>query len=299
LNHLNIIKRLEVIKNLISLEEEEEICLHIIKLKTLQLNDDVKIIISYLENKAFSKAIPKIEKFISNHRNLAIFVDPEIEALRFEAKTLEFQLQQLSDEKAELEKLIREFEVRHNKELGLIILKILQYRKEQHKETPQEEETKNDYESFYSDFEAIKAEKIEIITENELKELKEKYRKASKLCHPDVVEELYKEEASKIFIELNTAYEQNNLQRVTEILESLQQGKIFTSKADTTNEKLSLQIELERLRNRLDELTKVLFTIKNSEVFEKIVNIKDWDEYFSITKKQLKEQLNQIERERK
>ena len=91
----------------------------------------------------------------------------------------------------------------------------------------------------------------------------------------------------------------NNLQRVSEILEQLQQGKTFTSKADTANEKISLQIELERLRNRLNELTKEISAIKTSEIFDKITNIKNWDEYFTQTKQQLQEQLSQLEDGRK
>ncbi len=299
MEQLKIIKRLELIKNLISLEEEVEVASHVVKLQTLLLNDDVKNIVSHLQNKAFSKAILAIEIFINKHQQIAFYIDPEIEALRFEAKTLEAQLQQLSDEKAELEKLIHEFDVRHSRELGELILKILQYRKAQYKDTPQEEETKKDYEDFYTDYEATKDEKIATITEDEQKELKEKYRKASKLCHPDVVAEEQKEEAHKIFTDLNAAYEQNNLQRVSEILEQLQQGKTFTSKADTANEKISLQIELERLRNRLNELTKEISAIKTSEIFDKITNIKNWDEYFTQTKQQLQEQLSQLEDGRK
>lgn len=299
MEQLKIIKRLELIKNLISLEEEEEIALHVVKLQALLLNDDVKIIVAHLENKAFGKAILEIEKFINNQQQVTFYIDPEIEALRFEAKTLEAQLQQLSDERAELEKLIHEFDVRHSRELGELILKILQYRQAQYKNTPQEEETKKDYEDFYTNYEATKDEKIATITEDEQKELKEKYRKASKLCHPDVVAEEQKEEAHKIFTELNAAYEQNDLKRVSEILERLQQGKTFTSKADTANEKISLQIELERLRNRLNELIKEIAIIKTSEPFEKITNIKNWDEYFAETKQQLQEQLSQLEDGRK
>ena len=125
--------------------------------------------------------------------------------------------------------------------------------------------------------------------------LKEKYRKASKLCHPDVVDEDQKEAAHKIFMELNSAYEKNDLKRVTEILESLQQGKAFTSKADTANEKLTLQAELERLHKRLQQLNEAITAIKTSDTYEKIINIKDWDEYFAQTKQQLQEQLKSIE----
>ena len=226
-----IIKRLELIKNLISLEEEEEIASQVLKLQALELNDDVKNIIVYLQNKAFGKALTAIENFINQHRQVANYIDPEIEALCFEAKALEAQLQQLSDEKAELEKLIHEFGVRHNQELGELILKILKFRKEQYKDTPQEKETNKDYEDFHSNYEATKDEQILVLTDDEKKVLKEKYRRASKLCHPDIVTEEQKEEAHKIFTELNTAYEQNDLKRVSEILDNLQQGKTFKSKS--------------------------------------------------------------------
>jgi len=299
LEQQKIIKRLELIKNLISLEEEDEIASQVLKLQTLPINDAIKNIMAHLQKKAFGKAILAIEIFINQHQQISFYIDPEIEAIRFEAKTLETKIQQLSDEKAELEKIIHEFGVRHNKELGELLLKILQYRKEQHKDTPLGEEAEKDYEDFYTNYESTKDQQIAPLTADEQRELKEKYRKASKLCHPDVIDEEQNEEAHKIFTELNTAYERNDLQRVSEILEQLQQGKTFTSKSDITNEKVSLQVELERLRNLLNELTKEIAVIKTSETFEKITNIKDWDDYFTNTKQQLQEQLSQLEDGRK
>lgn len=296
---LKIIKRLELIKNLISLEEEDEIASQVRKLQTLPLNEDLKIILTHLQNKAFSKAIPAIELFVNQHQQIEFYIDPEIEAIRFEAKSLEAQIQKLSDEKAELEKLIHEFAVRHNHELGELIIKILRYRKEEYKGTPQEEETKRDYEDFYANYEETKDEQITILNEEEQKEIKEKYRKASKLCHPDVVMEEQKEVAHKIFTELNAAYERNDLHRVSEISENLQLGKAFISRSDTANEKAILQAELERLRIRLNELTKEIAIIKASDTFENIVDIKDWDEYFTQTKEQLQEQLSELEDGRK
>ena len=287
-----IIKRLELIKNLISLEEENEISEQVDKLQKLVIDDTVKSIIKHLQKKSYGIAVKEIEIFINKNNQVAIYVDPEIEALRFEAKALEFEIQQRSDEKVELDKLVYEFSVRHNKELGELIIKILKYRKEKSKGTKQQAEAEKDYENFYSNFEAIKKEKIADLTKEELKELKDKYRKASKLCHPDVVEESQKETAHKIFTELNAAYARNDLKRVSEILESLQQGKIFTSKADTANEKLTLQVEIERLRMRLHDLNEEINKIKTSETYEQILNITDWDEYFAKTKLQLQEQLN-------
>ena len=289
-----IVKRLGLIKTLISLEETDDIAEQVNKLQTLSGNNAIKEIVVLLQQMAYGKAVVAIEEYLNSHNQLSFYIDPEIEALRFEAKALEKQLQDLSDEKAELDKLIHEFSVRHNKELGELILKILQFRKEQSKGSAQEEETVKDYEEFNANYESTKKENIAELNEDEQKELKDKYRKASKLCHPDVVEEDQKDAAHKIFMELKEAYEKNDLQRVSEILKGLQKGTAFTSKADTANEKVSLIAELERLRQKLHELNKAIETIKESDAFKTINSISDWDEYFAKTKENLKEQLNKI-----
>ena len=293
-NLSKIIKRLELIKNLIALEEDKEITPHIKKLQEQITTPEIENILTLLQEKQYGNAVAAIDKFINANNQLTFYIDPEIEALRFEAKELERKIQELSNEKVELDKQIHEFSVRHNQELGDLILKILQHRKQQYKDTPQQEETEKDYEEFYNDYQTTKDEKLSTLTESEQKKIKKKYRKASKLCHPDVVDEEQKEMAHKIFMELNEAYEKNDLKRVEEILETLQQGKAFTSKADTSNEKLALQMEIERLRQRLQELNATLNTIKTSDTFETITNIKDFDEYFAKIKQKLQEQLNEF-----
>lgn len=292
---LKIIKRLELLKNLISLEEEEDMAYHISKLQPTEFQEEVNNIINLIKKKEFVHAIVAINKFINQQKQLEFYIDPEIEAIRFEAKKIEVKIQKLNDEKAELEKLIHEFSVRHNQELGELLLKILKYRKEKYKGTEQEEETIKDYADFHTLFESTKNEKINTLTLEEQKELKDNYRKASKLCHPDVVSEQQKEAANKLFMELNASYERNDLQKVSEILEDLQKGKAFTSITDIVNEKNSLFAELERLRRRLNELEMDVFGIKTSELFEKITIIKDWNEYFTQIKQMLQEQLSQLE----
>lgn len=290
-----IIKRLKLIENLIPLEEEESITEQITKLQLLQIDQSVHKIIVALQQKTYGRAIKDIEAFINYHHLICLYIDPEIEALRFEAKALEAKLQQLSDEKAELEKLIHEFGIRHNHELGELILKILKRRKQKSKGSPQEKSAEKDYDDFNRNYEAIKNEKIVDLSEEEKKELKDNYRKASKLCHPDMVDDAQNEMAQKIFIDLNTAYENNDLRRVTEILHNLQHGKTFSSKLDGANEKFTLKLELNRLMLLLNELIQTIELIKASEAYTTIKDIVNWDEYFIKTKKELQEQLNDME----
>jgi len=142
-----------------------------------------------------------------------------------------------------------------------------------------------------------KNEKLNELTEDEQKELKQKYRKASKLCHPDVVSEEQKELADKLFAELNAAYERNDLKRVREILENLEKGNFFVSKSDSITEKQLLKAEIEKLRMRIKELKEQMFTIKESEAFNTISSIEDWDVYFKETKEKLQEQAKGLRNE--
>lgn len=287
---VKIIKRLELIKSLIALEEEKEIAVHITRLRQFELKGELENIIILLEQKSYSKAMPAIEKFINQHNQVGFYIDPELEGLKLEAKVLEAEVNQLSDEKADLEKLIHDFGVRHNNELGELILKILRFRKSKAKGTPKEAEAEKDYNEYSREYEISKDEKINELTEEEQKELKQKYRKASKLCHPDVVSEEQKELADKLFAELNAAHQRNDLKRVREILDNLEKGNFFVSKSDAINEKQLLKTEIEKLRLRIKELRGQVQGIKESEAFTTITSIDDWDAYFKETKEQLEKQ---------
>jgi len=293
-NLSKIIKRLELIKSLISLEEEDEIETHVFKLEQLANAQGLESIIIPLKEKSYSKAAIEIGKFINQHNNFTVYIDPEIEGLKLEAKSLEAKLNKLSDEKADLEKLIHEFGVRHNKELGELILKILKFRKNKAKGTPKESEAEEDYKNYNQEFEVSKNEKVADLTEEELIEIKKKYRKASKLCHPDVVSEDQKELADKLFTELNKAYEQNNLKKVTEILENLKKGNLFVSKSDTITEKQLMKAEIEKLKIRITELQQQMQLIKESDAYKTISSIKDWNVYFKETKEKLENQAKEL-----
>lgn len=289
-----IIIRLQMIKSLIALEEENEVAVHISRIRQFSLDGELENIIILLEGKSYSKAMPAIEAFINQHNQVGFYIDPELEGLKLEAKVLEAEVNQLSDEKTDLEKLIHDFGVRHNNELGELILKILRFRKSKAKGTPKEAETEKDFSDYSKEYEISKDEKINELTEEEQKELKQKYRKASKLCHPDVVSEEQKELADKLFAELNAAYSRNDLKRVSEILENLEKGNFFISKSDSINEKQLLKTEIEKLRLRVMELRGQLQSIKASEAFSTITSIDDWDEYFANAKQKLTKQIAEM-----
>jgi DnaJ domain len=290
-----IIKRLELIKNLIFLEEEIEITSHTSKIKEYETDSELTNILNQLEQKEYTKVLILIEIYINKFNKLQHYLDPEIQGLKLEAKSLEAELNKLSNEKADLDKLIHGFGVRHNHELGELIKKILHYRKEQAKGTAQEKETEKEYQDYSDLYETSKEEIVLELTDEEIRELKQKYRKASKLCHPDVVNDSQKELAEKLFAELNAAYERNDLKRVTEILDNLEKGNFFINKSDAINEKQLLKAEIEKIRLRITEIKLQLQSIKESETYQTISTIDNWDEYFLETKEKLRQQLTTLE----
>lgn len=298
-----IIKRLGIIKGFILLEEFNDAQNHVDKLKGITDNLTINGIIKNFDSKFYSDTIIDIEKFINDYQKLVVYEDSEIESLKIEIKKLEITISTLSDEIADTEKLIHRFGLRHSKELGEIVSKILKYRKEKKESTKDEsdekkmeyEEAKEDYEKYSKQYDENKLEEQFELTEEEQKELKIKYRKATKLCHPDVVADELKENAEIVFRELHKAYEKNDLKKVKEIYEMLEKGEMFISKSESITEKVKLKAELIKLRNKTHELKTNLNVLINSETYIAIVKIDDWDMYFNETKEKLKEELNAIE----
>lgn len=290
-----ILKRFELIKTLIALKEGEDIEEQITKIEQAEQSQEIKNIIVSLKQKQYSQAIREIDILVRFQHQLDFYIDPEIEALKFEAKALEKKIQELSSRKAELERLIHEFDFRYNYELGETLLQILKFRIEKAKDTITLNEATNDFEEFTKDYNASLDNKVFELSIDELKELKDKYRRASKLCHPDVVTEEFKEGAHQIFTELNEAYDANDLVMVSKILNNLETGIVFKSKVDTAIHKESLDKEIRRLKNRILEIENLVSDILNSDAYLKIPEMETWDKYFQDRKEQLVEHLEKLE----
>ena len=81
---------------------------------------------------------------------------------------------------------------------------------------------------------------------------------------------------------------------VNQILKDLESGKLFQSNADTISEKEKLKTILEQLKANLKRIEQEIIELKNNETFEVINNITNWDNYFTATKEQLKEELHNL-----
>jgi hypothetical protein len=293
-----IIKRLQVVKNLLLLEDYESLALQIDRLQGLGGEDkDLNELLAYLKAKKYGDAIVCIDAFVKRNSGVEVYKDPEIEALKIELKALEMEVADNFVLQQELENTISQFEIRYHQELGGIIENILKLKKEKLKDSPKKEEYKKAeeaYEEFHQQHEELKGKKVTELSDEDKAELKRLYRKAATLCHPDKVSEEQKESANKLFQELNEANASNNIEKVRELLSALENNKAFSTFADTVNEKEKLKAEVNRLRQTIEQIKGKITEILSDEVYQKIAAIEDFDGYFGDLKGQLEKELEKL-----
>lgn len=293
-----LVKRLEILRNYIVIEEIEDIKRESNNLKKYDFNSGIKEIIDDIKKEEFSAAINKIQNFINKNHQITFWTDPEIAALKLELKNLENQLNAYDNEKAELEKILSDFQHRHTKELGEIILEILNLRKLKYKDDKAKyEEAVNDEKEYREQVNTDIEKGILEISEQEKAELKKNFRKATVLCHPDkfVNESIdVQKQAEELFKELNEANAKNDLKRVTEILANLEKGVLTTSKGDKLADKDRLRITIHKFRDKVKQLELQILSIKESDTYKTIISIENWDEYFKQTKEKLQNQLEEL-----
>src|SRR5690606_1368002 len=143
-----IIKRLEVLKNFIVLEDFEDISHTAQKLKKFEEHSAIQKIVELTEKQLFGEVMELIKDFISQYQQLAVWNDPEIDGFKLEIKILANHINAFENEKTDLEKTINDFQYQHTKELGELILEILKLRKQQLKD----EESENDYNQYQKQY---------------------------------------------------------------------------------------------------------------------------------------------------
>ena len=207
--------------------------------------------------------------------------------------------------KPQVEKHIQLYEASYRVRFQTIIgdilwlQKIILERKAKLMEKPeskrQEQEAQKRWESFHSAI-AEDNQTIEQGNDTTLQEtLKQLYREAVKLCHPDspLVKEEFKEKAHQVFIKLKDAYDQNNVDALQEILNELKLGIAFGNIDFTGVGMDELQAFIEQLSSKVQQLASHLSTQQNDQryVFQ-TGDLLDLENHF------VKEELGLLEKKR-
>ncbi len=302
-----ILKRLELIKTAITIEDEEIIELQVIKIQSLKTDDEIQNILNLLSQLDYANVTREIENYITKYSGMVVFEDKEVQGLKLELKVLEKQFQKLTNEKSEYLHTVEEFNAQYNSRLGDLIQQILKekqinnfkkWQKDKDKEELREkyEQAKQEHDDFADDYQEQIKEQPKELNDEDKKSLKQAYRKASKLCHPDVVDDEAKEKAEEVFKVLNDAYRKNDLETVDKILDDLKNGNSFDMSSDIVNDKEILKNKIQNLRTKIDTINNEIIDIKEEETFQTISNIEQWDEYFNSLEEQLNSELNKLKK---
>lgn len=304
-----ILKRLELIKTAIEIEDEDIIKLQIAKINTFEYDYEVKTILELIEKHDFENIISYIDDYLNKYSGITVYEDPQIQGLKIELKYLEKILQSLNDEKSDYLHSIDTFNKRYNLELGALIQEILKLKEEQSLRELNETDIgldeyqvkKEQYEKDKQKFERFNDTYIEELDKTQLKlsdedkkELKSIYKKASKLCHPDIVVDTDREKAAEIFKVLNEAYSQNDLQKVKKILEDLELANEFNISSNSINDKDILKLKIQELKLKINNVKTDIAEIFKNETYIAIENIDNFDKYFSTLKEKLRIELDEI-----
>jgi hypothetical protein len=295
-----IILRMEILKNQILLGDSNELKNNLVIIeeynKTSNINLDT--IIDLIKKKKYTRANIEIQDFISNSRKLVSFNDPMISSLELEIKYLENQLTAFESESIELEKIILEFQNRHAIELGEIILEILKLKKNKHRNNQDKfKQAERDEERYQEQYNFEKKNEIIKLSNEQKSEIKKKFRKATFLCHPDKVNDEFKELAEEYFVKLKSAYDLNDLGRVCEILSELESNNFLKLNSEKITEADLLNLKKSKLKRQIEHIQNKIILIKKSKAYQIVYQIKDWDEYFQKTKLKLKNELDYLNKE--
>lgn len=298
-----ILKRLEIIKSCIAIEDEDSLYPQVHRLYSLQIDEKVKNILKLIENTNFQEVISLIDQYLSQFSSLVVHEDKEVQGLKLELKILERELLVLSYKIEDYHNKINDFNARYHKEVGVLIEEILVLREEYFEFLYKKEgkryeyeyfEAKKDFENFHQEVKKFKLDDPFELTKKEKAELKRLYKKASRLCHPDIIEDAKKEKAEEIFKELNAAYQQQNLKKVSNILNNLINGETFSCDSDALFDRNILKNKIELAREKIKLAKTEIEVIKRDETFILISKIDNLDEYIYEMKQELREEKENL-----
>ena len=308
--------RLETLRNLIQLDEWDLVHAQIPRLRQLDIPESGQLIAN-LEARQESEALSLLQALLHRLGQLVRYQDPQIDELRLAIMILTWEIEGLEAEIADTGRIIYQYTHRHHLEVGEVLARILQLRRdieylkiqideikgvspeEKAEQQQQYEEAQSDYQSYQEEKQSYVGTTVSSLTEEEKKSLKKRYRKAASLCHPDRVHESLQVRAQEIFIHLQKAYESNNLDQVTEIYQALEQG-VYDLKSRTVelSRLEQLQAERDHLSQKRSSYLAELRALQEHSTWQTITEITDWDAHFQQLREQLTIQAGILEKQR-
>lgn len=306
IDQAQIRRRLEIVRNLLLLEEWETLKPQLDKLRPASAAARLEPLFTALQDRDTANALAWIADYLQRATALTIATDQEVADLRLTLRGLEYQLTALSDDKAEIERLIHAFSLRTSHEIGDLITRYLGLRAEKlRRQAATEKDAEAEADSARADYEdyrdanetARETPAPPQLPPEDLKELKRLYQQASQKCHPDKVDEADRNHANRLFVQLQAAYRNNDFGGVRAIHAAVREGHLFVDRSLTLTEAESLGHAIALLRRDLDQLAAEVHQLRRAETYRTLKDLTDWDAYFAEQRVALEQAIEQLEAE--
>jgi hypothetical protein len=306
IDQAQIRRRLEIVRNLLLLEEWDSLAPQLEKLRPAGAAARLEPLFTALQGRDTAAALTWIDEYLKHASALTIATDQEITDLRLTLRGLEYQVTALSDDKAEIERLIHAFSLRTSHEIGDLITRYLELRAEKlRRQATTEKEAEAQADSARADYEEYRdanaaARETPVVPQlppDDLRELKRLYQQASQKCHPDKVGEADRHHANRLFVQLQAAYRNNDLGGVRAIHAAVREGHLFVDRSLTLTEAESLGHAITVLRRDLDQLAAQVHQLRRADTYRTLKDLTDWDAYFAEQRVALEQAIEQLEAE--
>ncbi|MGY5955333.1 DNA repair protein [Kosakonia sp. BK9b] len=375
------IKRLEIIKYAIELEDDGIIHSQLPSLKAEVTDPELAFIVQTLEEKNYSEAMRAITEWLQSQRAVVSWQDPQVAASKLELKALEEQMRDLIDKRNARIQLLDDFNDLYMTRLGPLMSQILRLRQtlaeaavrrqeaearrreadylrcqkylsqavnvlltltqrwqsmpphspqaaEARKHLQQQndliasllaeaqelergltredeparqarDEARQEYEDYQEQqFDAEKRFSFEQqMSEDERHELKRLWRQASKLCHPDLVDNDLKNEAHGMMVQLNQARQRGDLSAIRSLLTRLQKGLDPLMASDRLNDLQRLRQRIVEVKQHIATLIDELATLEKEDTWQLVSTLHDQEAYFRQQEKTLAEIRQTLEQQ--
>lgn len=264
----------------------------------------IESLLTHLENGDSKAALAEIKLLMAAKQPPVRKADADRKGLLTHLMLCQTRLSVLNHKKQDLLRVVNLFRLKHNQELGSLMTRMLYLRKEvlflemrEQKEKMEDYvEAESEYESFRKEVHRKSTLENIYISEEEQKEIGLLYRQASKLCHPDVVADVLREEAEAIFQQLNAAYVSNDVEGVRSIWKLLkEEGIKLASRSEEVKETDRLKAQIRKVEKEIDALLREISHIEESPAYQTITSLEDQDQYFAGIRERLERELEEME----
>ncbi|WP_145541803.1 DNA repair protein [Yersinia alsatica] len=377
-----LIKRLEIIKSAIELEDDEMIRHQLPYLKSESQDAVLTFIAVAIEQGKFTAALDAISAWLINKQSVTQWQDLELAACKLELKALEEQLRELIDKRNERIQLLDDFNDLYLVRLGPLTKQILHLRKQLAESTLRKAEAEarrreRDYRNCqqyisqaideltllkqrWLGLSSLSHETVEIrqqiqqqtelvtallaeiqelekgfntrntestrqareeakekyeryqeqqndaeqrhdnerkLSADQRQELKRLWRQASRLCHPDLVADEFKEKAHQLMVRLNQARQRGDFSAIHTLLDSLKQGLEPLMASDLIDDLERLRRKISEVRHQIDAMLHELDALEKEESWRLATSLPDKDGWFKEQENLLSKTLNLLKRQ--